>query len=58
MDFLAEVRVKLRQAVEVSYGFHASPKSKRDNAARAKQLLFKSAFIYRVCPNFSPFSVL
>jgi len=35
-------------AVETSYGFYASPKSMRDNATRAKQLLSNSPFIYRV----------
>jgi len=47
MYFLADVRMKVRRAVEASYDFHASPKSKRDNAARARQLLSDSAFIYR-----------
>jgi len=47
MEFLADVRKKVRPAVETSYGFRASPKSIWDNAARARQLLSKSAFIYR-----------
>ena len=53
MDFLADVRTQVRQAVEDSYGFqvHPGPKSMRDNAALARQLLINSAFIYRVRPN-------
>jgi len=57
MEFLDDVRKKVRPAVETSYGFHASAKSTRDNATRARQLLSNSAFIYRVRPNASPFSV-
>lgn len=47
MDFLDDMRMTVRQAVDTSYGFHASSKNIRDNTARATQLLSNNAFIYR-----------
>lgn len=55
MDFLDDMRMKVRQAVDTSYGFHASSKNIRENTARARQLLSNNAFIYRVRPNVSVF---
>jgi hypothetical protein len=55
MDFLDDMRMTVRQAVDTSYGFHASSKNIRDNTARATQLLSNNAFIYRVRPDVSAF---
>src|SRR6266853_2414626 len=55
MDFLTDVRMKVRQAVETLYGFDAD--NMNNNAARARQLLSNNAFIHRVRPIILSFAV-
>jgi len=47
MNFLNDVRMKVRQAVETLYGFDADSDNMDNNAARARQLLSNNAFIHR-----------
>jgi hypothetical protein len=59
MMFLAEMKTKVKAAVESSYEFDTSqaPDSINHNASRAQALLTKMSFIYKVCLIAFPFSV-
>ena len=50
MSFIADIKLKIMQAVETSYEFNTSqaPESIGRNATRAQKLLTNMTFIYRV----------